>query len=148
MGHFSITFILSHAESDGVACRPVDPAVLGRGVVVTGGGEPPGPWRDAPRVVVDDDALAAPAAVTATLHDHWLDRRPVVVELAAPAAALRSPEVEEREPWEVGPGFEFTRERLQFLVWANTWDARSAEPVWWWGRKAAQRPSRRAGSYP
>ncbi len=56
-----------------------------------------------------------------------------------PAGDLRTPEVDDREPWEIGPDFEFTRERLQFLVWANTWDARGlATPIWWWARKAAR----------
>jgi DNA helicase-2/ATP-dependent DNA helicase PcrA len=74
----------------------------------------------------------------AALHTYWLRRQPVVVELAVPLAELRAPEADDREPWEVGEGFEFTRERLQFLVWANNWDARSGEPVWWWARKAAR----------
>ena len=30
-------------------------------------------------------------------------------------------------------------ERLHFLVWANNYDARGGEPVWWHGRKAARR---------
>ena len=29
-------------------------------------------------------------------------------------------------------------ERLQFLVWANNYDARGGDPVWWHGRKAAR----------
>ncbi len=87
---------------------------------------------------VDDAVLADPAATVATLHAHWLHRRPVVVELAVPTEDLRARETEGREPWEVGHAFEFTRERLQFLVWANNWDARSGAPVWWWARKAAR----------
>jgi len=117
---------------------PVDPTVLGRGVVVAPGSDAPPPWRFAPRVVVDDGVLADPAEVAEELRGHWLARRPVVIELAVPGPALRGGEHDHREPWEVGPGFEFVRERLQFLVWANTWDARAGEPVWWWARKAAR----------
>ena len=42
------------------------------------------------------------------------------------------------EPWTLGPWFEPWFDRLHFLVWANTYDARDGEPVWWWGRKAAR----------
>ena len=59
-----------------------------------------------------------------------------MVELEVPVTELRAREIERREPWEVGHRFEFTRERLQFLVWANNWDARSGTPTWWWARKA------------
>ena len=36
------------------------------------------------------------------------------------------------------PGLELWLDRLHFLVWANTYDARAGEPVWWWSRKAAR----------
>ncbi len=107
-------------------------------MVVGPGAEPPAPWAGAPRVRVDDDVLASPAEVVATLHDHWVRRRPVVVELAVPQADLRARETDDREPWDVGEAFQFGRERLQFLVWANNVDARSGAPVWWWSRKAAR----------
>ncbi len=43
------------------------------------------------------------------------------------------------EPWRLGARFELWHDRLHFLVWANTYDARGGiEPVWWWGRKAAR----------
>jgi len=128
-----------------------DPHVLGRGVVVSeglpagglsdasgGSGRLPAGDGGVARVVVSEDTLANPAETVALLHEHWLRRTPVVVELATSASDLRAPETESREPWEVGDRFEFTRERLQFLVWANNWDARSGEPIWWWGRKAAR----------
>lgn len=119
--------------------------VLGRGVVVAAGAPAPAEWRDAPRVVVDDAALAAPSRVVDELHGQWVGRRPVVIELGVPAASLREPQRDAREPWEVGHGFELTRERLHFLVWANTWDARGGEPVWWWGHKAARLGARLGG---
>ncbi|HZQ78905.1 MAG TPA: ATP-dependent DNA helicase UvrD2 [Acidimicrobiia bacterium] len=118
------------------------PEALGRGVVVLPGAAPPPPFRDAPRVVVDDAVLASPAATAAAaalLHESWEGRRRVVVELGAPVEVLRAPEVERRPPYELDPGFTFDRERLQFLVWANTYDARKAgEPVWWHGVRASR----------
>jgi DNA helicase-2/ATP-dependent DNA helicase PcrA len=121
-----------------LACVPVNPrAVLGRGVVVNAGDPVPQPWAGAPEVVVDDDALADPAGVVALLHEAWAARRAVVVRLAADPALFRvPPDIEVAEPWRLDPGFELWHDRLHFLVWANTYDARDGEPVWWWGRKA------------
>ncbi|MGH9091183.1 MAG: ATP-dependent helicase, partial [Acidimicrobiales bacterium] len=113
--------------------------VLGRGVVVAPGAPAPEPWAGCRRVVVDPDVVARPAAVVATLHEAWLARDPVVVELAVGTAALREPERCDRPAHGLRPDFTFHRERLQFLVWANTYDARRpGEPVWWHGRKAAR----------
>ena len=114
-------------------------AELGRGVVVLPGGEPPLSWASCPRVVIDDASLKDPGAVAGELHGYWFDRRPVVVELGADPAALRAAEVCERPVYELTPHFEFSRERLQFLVWANNYDARGGAPIWWHGRKAARR---------
>ena len=44
----------------------------------------------------------------------------------------------EGAPWELGVDLDLPCDRLHFLVWANTWDARGDEPVWWWGVKAAR----------
>jgi DNA helicase-2/ATP-dependent DNA helicase PcrA len=118
------------------------PEALGRGVVVPPGAAAPAPFGDAPRVVVDEAVLASPAALAATaalLHESWSGRRPVVVELGVPVEALRAAEVERRPPYELDPGFTFERERLQFLVWANTYDARKpGEPIWWHGVRASR----------
>ncbi|HUF33411.1 MAG TPA: ATP-dependent DNA helicase UvrD2 [Acidimicrobiales bacterium] len=114
------------------------PALLGRGVVVTAGSPPPPPWEGAPVVTLDDAGLADPAAVVGALHDAWLARRPLVVELAVDPVHFRTPETWEVEPWRLDPRFEAWSDRLHFLVWANTYDARAGDPVWWWGRKAAR----------
>ncbi len=114
------------------------PDALGRGVVVASGGTVPAGWAGLPRVVVGDDALGDPAPVVAVLHAAWLARRRVVVELAADPVALRAPERHAGPVHDLAPGFTFWRERLHFLVWANTYDARSGEPVWWHGRRAAR----------
>jgi DNA helicase-2/ATP-dependent DNA helicase PcrA len=115
------------------------PDVFGRGVVLSPGAQVPPPFEGAARVVVDDAALAHPEAAADVLHQAWDGRRRVVVELAVPAEALKVPEVEDRAPYLLDPGFSFARERLQFLVWANNYDARkSGEPVWWHGVRAAR----------
>ena len=62
----------------------------------------------------------------------------MVVELAVDPARFRAPWSHAAEPWTVDPGFEPWGDRLRFLVWANTYDARAGEPVWWWARKAAR----------
>jgi DNA helicase-2/ATP-dependent DNA helicase PcrA len=114
------------------------PTALGRGVVVAPGAPAPEPWADVPRVTVGPAELADPAPVVADLHRAWLARRPVVVELGVDADELRAPETHAGPVHGLDPGFEFVRERLHFLVWANNADARSGAPVWWHGRKAAR----------
>ena len=88
---------------------------------------------------MDDRALARPTDLLAPLHDAWAARRPVVVELACDPARLRVPERYPGPVYELDPGFEFPLARLQFLVWANTYDARAGELVWWHARKLARR---------
>ncbi len=116
------------------------PAALGRGVVVTAGQPVPAPWADAPMVTIDEDALADPAPAVASLHEAWAARRPCVVALAVDPGRFRRPQSWTVEPWRCGATFEPWLDRLQFLVWANTYDGRRAgeAPVWWWGRKAAR----------
>jgi DNA helicase-2/ATP-dependent DNA helicase PcrA len=115
------------------------PPELGRGVVVLQEMTPPEPWTECPRLLVDHETLSDPMTALETLQRAWFERRPVVVELAVDTRALRDPEVWHQAVHELGPRFEFARERLQFLVWANNYDARSGEPVWWHGRRAARR---------
>jgi DNA helicase II / ATP-dependent DNA helicase PcrA len=112
---------------------------LGRGVVVLSGDDPPLSWASCPRVVIEETSLENPNPVVEELHGHWFARRPVVVELGVDPAALRAPESCSRPVYELTPHFEFSRERLQFLVWANNYDARGGAPIWWHGRKAARR---------
>jgi hypothetical protein len=109
------------------------PSQLGRGVVVGAGDSVPSAWAAAPEVVVDGpDAVAA-------LHDAWHTRTPVVVRLAVDPVTFRDAPVTDAEPWTLGPDFLFPEDRLHFLVWANTYDARDGrEPVWWWARKATR----------
>ena len=72
--------------------------------MVPGGPVPPG-WSGAPRVVVGPHALDDPGPVVTTLHGAWLERRPVVVELAAdPDALPAGPERHGGPVYTVGPG--------------------------------------------
>jgi DNA helicase-2/ATP-dependent DNA helicase PcrA len=83
--------------------------------------------------------VAEPTGVVDVLHRAWSERRAVVVELTADPSSLREPERYDGPVYGLTPAFEFTRERLQFLVWANSYDARGGTPIWWHGRKAARK---------
>ena len=118
--------------------REPGPGPFGRSVVVASGEPVPPGWSDAPVVVVDEATLAAPADVVATLHAAWAERRPVVVELGIDPARFREPVAVRGTPWELGVDVDCPLDRLHFLVWAASWDARKGDPVWWWGVKAAR----------
>ncbi len=116
------------------------PDLLGRGVVVSRGDER-SLLKGAERVVVDRGVLSGRAALEKTadrLHRIWAERRPVTVELGVDASELRRPVVERQAPWALGPSYLPWLERLQFLVWANNWDGRRGDPIWWWSTKAAR----------
>lgn len=115
------------------------PRELGRGVVVPAGMVAPEAWRDCTRHPIDEGVLGDPERTVTTLHRAWLEREPVVIELGIDSKQLQEPEVCSRPVHSLNPRFEFPRERLHFLVWANNYDARSGDPVWWHRRKAARR---------
>ena len=120
---------------------------LGRGVIVGPGAPAPEPWSAAERVVVDDSVLADPAVVIESLHRHWSQRIPVVVELQCSADELRAPETEPvRPPYALSPRFEFGRERLYFLARANNYDDRVGRMVWGPTVEAQRLGARRATS--
>ena len=106
-------------------------------VVGSGSAAPPG-WESAPRVVVGHAALAEPAVVVGRLHEAWASRTPIVIEASVDPSAYRDPVSHGDDLWRLGPGFEDWSGRMHFLVWANSYDARSGEPIWWWSRKAAR----------
>ncbi|MEO6652672.1 MAG: ATP-dependent DNA helicase UvrD2 [Ilumatobacteraceae bacterium] len=105
------------------------PRHLGRNVVVLPDGQAPDDWIDAERIVVDRSVLNLPAAVVATLRG--AERVGMVIELSV-EFAVRPESVEEREPYEVGPGFSFELDELHHLVWSNSIDARTPESTTWW----------------
>ncbi|MEX1286687.1 MAG: UvrD-helicase domain-containing protein [Acidimicrobiia bacterium] len=116
------------------------PAAFGRNLVVAPDAPAGATWADAPRHRLDAALLADPlraGALADALHEAWAARRPYVVELAVDAATLREPERVVAPPWEVGADHLFARERLQYLVWVNSVDARTGTPIWWWSHKAA-----------
>ena len=115
------------------------PASLGRSIVVAPGSDVPAPWSDVPRVLITPGLLSDQpelARIVDRLHRAWVAREPVVVELGVEPAVLREPETSAMDPWRLRRGFSFLRERLHHLVWANSYDYRSGELIWWWGRKA------------
>jgi DNA helicase-2/ATP-dependent DNA helicase PcrA len=138
------------AAAPALAPGSVALAVLGRGVVVGAGDPVPAPWVGAPVVTLDEAAVAAPGEVVAYLHAAWASRTPVVVVLGVDPAGFRAPrsygEGDVGPSWLLDPGFDPALDRLHFLVWANTYDARGGgRPVWWWGRKAARLGATEAG---
>ena len=115
------------------------PPELGRAVIVGAEAGAPEAWSTAVRVVIDDGAIADPAAVVGVLHEAWRTRTPIVIEAAVDPVAFRAPMGFTDELWTLGAGFEAWADRLHFLVWANSYDARrEGKPIWWWGRKAAR----------
>ena len=117
---------------------PPGPAAFGRGVVVNGGDVVPAPWAGADVVAIDERVLADPAGTVERLHLAWARRQPVVVELHVDPARFRHPQSIDVEPWTLAADAEPWYDRLHFLTWANTYDARAGEPVWWWAAKAAR----------
>src|SRR5690606_12209620 len=65
-------------------------------------------------------------------------REPTVIVLD-PTVELATEETTGLALWHLGGRFTFERERLVKLVWHNSYDARGAEPIWWWSHKAAAR---------
>ncbi|CAN5840948.1 hypothetical protein BH24ACT5_BH24ACT5_23560 [soil metagenome] len=110
---------------------------LGRGVVV-GDHAPPAAWAGADVVAIDEATLSTPGPAVIRLHEPWVRRRPVVVELAVDPARFRIPESITGDVWRHSPDAEPWFDRLHFLVWANNYDFRTGELVWWWSAKAAR----------
>jgi DNA helicase II / ATP-dependent DNA helicase PcrA len=115
------------------------PAALGRSVVVGPRAATPPGFERAPRLVIDDDVLATPDHAAAFLHDRWLRRDRVVVELATDNDALRTPEASRLAPYQLPADHVFARERLHTLLWANSYDLRRGDPRWWHGVLAQRR---------
>ena len=114
------------------------PPALGRGAVVMKGSDLPAPWAEIERVPIGEAELSQPKSVIARLHEAWLGRRPLIVELEIDPNRLRLEETYLGPVYGLTPDFEFPVERLQFLVWANNYDARSGSPIWWHAVKAAR----------
>lgn len=114
------------------------PDTLARHVVVAEGAAPPDGWTSAETVVVDEGVLSDPGPVVRRLHELWAARRRAVIELHVDPLRFRRPETWTQAPWALDPAFEPWLDRLHFLVWHNSYDARDGSPIWWWGRKAAR----------
>ncbi len=113
------------------------PIELGRGVVVADGPVPPA-WHDAEEFVLDDHTVRDPSTLVQEMHRRWARREPYVVRLLTDPVGFRVPSSLDVAPWALAPDHECWDDRLHHLVWANTYDARTAEVIWWWSRKAAR----------
>ena len=113
----------------------MDPiTALGRSVVVAPGASAPEPWVDSARVAITAAVLADRQKLEAMvdqLHRAWVAREPIVIELGVDPVELRKPEATTMDPWRLRRGFLFNRERLHHLVWANSYDKRNGELIWW-----------------
>ena len=114
------------------------PPALGRGAVVLEGSDLPASWAELERVPLGEAELSEPHDVIARLHAAWLGRRPLIVELGIDPNRLRLEERHAGPVYGLAPDFEFPVERLQFLLWANNYDARSGRLIWWHAVKAAR----------
>ncbi len=114
------------------------PPALGRGAVVMEGRDLPESWAGFGRVPFGEAELAHPDGVIGRLHEAWLGRRPLIVELGFDPNRLRFEERHVGPVYGLAPDFEFPLERLQFLLWANNYDARSGRLIWWHAVKAAR----------
>lgn len=113
--------------------HPPPPPELGRGIVLLRGQPVPALWQDCPRIRVG--ARPSPG-ILEQLHAAWALRQASVVELATSPEELRQPESYSGPVYQLEPGFEFARERLHWLVWANNYDGTRGQPIWWHGRLA------------
>ena len=112
------------------------PPELGRGVVIGPDQALPIAFSDAETLEITAATLQDPTDVLRRLHNAFASRTPVVVRLLVDHRDLLEPQTDPRPPWLLGPRFEFERERLHFLVWANNYDLRDGEFVWWHAHKA------------
>lgn len=122
------------------------PAELGRGAIVEAGAPLPPGLEHAARVEIGAAELARPAALVERLHAAWIAREPVAISLAVDPADFRGPQQRTEPPYSLAPDLDLPLDRLHHLVWANNYDARSGEPIWWWAVKAERAGAGAGGS--
>jgi DNA helicase-2/ATP-dependent DNA helicase PcrA len=105
----------------GIAATP-GPAALARNLVTMSEAPVPEPWTDVNRFVIDDDLLASSSQITDLANElqrRWANRERFVVELVAEFDETPSTVLTD-ESWQLGPGVDLGRDRLFFVVWANS----------------------------
>ncbi len=110
------------------------PAELGRNIVVAEGSALPADWADVERVTVDRSAVADPAAVNEVLRRAAAARVGLAIEIGSDVDSDvdRPPQsIDEREPFELGPGHTFELDELHHLVWSNSIDGRDPTAPRW-----------------
>jgi DNA helicase II / ATP-dependent DNA helicase PcrA len=139
------TASVAHPVDTPSAEQLAGPDALGRGLVISPGGDIPPPWSGAAVVHIDDAVWAQPAAVVAELRDNAAHRRRVVIvcDVTLPGS-VGSPgaqpphaphEIDDTPAWQLGPRAELLRDHLTHLMWSNAIDARDGATRWWlWDR--------------
>lgn len=122
------------------------PPSLGRGLVVEAGDPLPAAAADWPTLTLDATVLGDPSEALSILDGWWRERVASVVWLAVPFADLKAPESTTVPPHSLDPSFEFQRERLHFLVWANRYDGRGGDLRWHHAERALSHGARPSGS--
>ncbi len=101
------------------------PHQLGRHALVGPGQDTPPGWEGARRIRVGAQPVAEELAVLRALAEESLG---CVIELepgSVPAAPRPPTPIDDRSPWELGPGFGFDDVALHHLVWSNAIDRRA-----------------------
>ena len=115
------------------------PRRTGRGVVVANGQAPPQPWSDCPRIPIGERDLRGPGPAAEALHEAWIGRRPVVVDLGVdPGASCGHPSPRPHPCTGSPPVSSSPASACSTWCGATTTTPGGAEPVWWHGRKAAR----------
>ena len=105
---------------------PPGPRPLGRGVVVEAADDVPPAWRDAAVVTIDEAGLSEPGPPSPACTPPGRRRNRSSSPSPSTRRSFRRPQSINDEPWRLGPNTEPWFDRLHFLVWANTYDARAA----------------------
>jgi ATP-dependent DNA helicase UvrD/PcrA len=113
----------------GVAPARPGPDRLGRHLIVAPGDPATGVWADAKRISIDQGVLGAPDQAIVFLRAAALAGERLVIELAVDFE--RQPMLmTDAAPEAVGAKFSFAGDELHHLIWANSVDARGAQPSW------------------
>ena len=118
-------------RTTGAAPGPISagPDRLGRCLVVEADTPVSDAWRQVPRIVVDDEVLTDPTVTVARLAEMNRNRDRFVVEIRADPRAMPA-ETCHLEPWRLEPDFEFSLDRLNHLIWANSIDRTGDDDRW------------------
>src|ERR1700722_20358826 len=98
----------THIDGEDLWTSLAGPTAFGRSVFLAAGVDPPHPWANSARNLLNGASLASPATLHA-LRRAYLRREPVVYEID-PALEIPERGTEEREVWDVPPEADFVAE--------------------------------------